>query len=49
MGVDAAFFSFNLKKGRVDLEIEDGLSSFSDLLIDGFEVLAQLGVEIRGG
>jgi hypothetical protein len=49
MSVDAAFFGFDCQEGRVDLEIKHALSGFGDLLVDGLELLAKLGVEIRGG
>jgi hypothetical protein len=48
MSVDATFFGLDLKEDRVDLEVQHALSRFSDFLFYGFDILAELRVEIRG-
>jgi hypothetical protein len=47
--VDAAFLCFDVEKGVVDLEFKNADASFSDFLIDGFELLACGGLEIAAG
>ena len=48
MSIDATLFCFDVKKCRVDLQIEYAPACFGNLVVETVQFLTQCGIEVGG-